>query len=363
MFPPEMTAAIAVRHLATARDQDRICLLIDSSAIGGIERHAATLARGLRRLGFDARILLLANHGNNPWLTQLGEAGIPYDTLGGRIADLLSFLRQRDTALLHTHGYKAGILGRIAAWVMGVPVVSTFHAGEAGAFPVSLYQRADQWSSFLATRVCVSTQIAQRLPFSSAVISNFVEIPASVPAAPLPAVIGFVGRLSPEKGPEVFCKLSTRNSSQVEWHIYGDGPMRADLQNLYGKRIVFHGVVTDTSQVWRKLGLLVISSYAEGLPMVALEALAAGIPVAAASVGALPDIISHGKNGWLFEAGDVEALNRIVDEWSARLASNGAALREAGWCTARDRFGIDKGVKRTLAAYRTAGFKSVRRSR
>ncbi|MGA8169930.1 MAG: glycosyltransferase family 4 protein [Methylocystis sp.] len=339
-----------------------IVILIDSSGIGGIERHVAILARGLRRLEFDARIALLADHGPNAWLSQLENLGLPYDILDGGIGGLLSTLRREKVALLHTHGYKAGILGRLAARLIGAPVVSTFHAGEVGAFPVSFYQRADEWSSFLATRISVGAQISSRLPFPSNVIPNFIDAPSAPPIAPLPQAIGFVGRLSPEKGPEIFCEVASRHRGQAEWHVYGDGRMRRELERAYSEHVVFHGAITDIDQAWRRLGLLIISSYAEGLPMVALEALASGIPVAAAAVGALPDIIRHGENGWLFEAGDIEALDRIVEQWNTGLDSNGPLWRASAWRTVREKFGVELGIERTMAVYRAAGLRTFNSS-
>lgn len=337
-----------------------IRLFVDSSGIGGIERHIAVLASGLERAGHGARVLLLERHGENPWLSQLNESGVDYDLLDGRFKSIVSLLRQEGSALLHTHGYKAGLLGRLAARVTGTPVVSTFHAGETGAFPVSLYQWADEWTSCLSTRISVSATIAQRLPFASTLAPNFIDAPPAPPEMSLPDSVGFVGRLSAEKGPDIFCQLAARHPQESIWSIYGDGAMRQTLERRHGDHVRFHGMVTDIAPVWRELGLLVISSYAEGLPMVALEALAAGVPVAATAVGALPKIIRHGENGWLFRPGDVDALDGIYREWASRRRADGAAWRKCAWRTARDGFGVDAGLERILEAYRAAGYHRAR---
>ena len=302
----------------------RIC--VDSSGIGGIERHIAVLAAGLRRDGHDARILLLDDHGPNPWLSQLDACGAPYDLLDGRLGSLFSLLKKESPALLHTHGYKAGLLGRLAARLAGTPVISTFHAGETDRFPSRsinsrmngrVFLRRASASASRSQNVCLS-------PRRSFQISSKRRRPA--PDSRLPNGVGFVGRLSAEKGPEVFCALAARHPDELNFAIYGDGFMRPALEAEHGGHIAFHGMVTDIAPAWRELGLLVISSYAEGLPMVALEALAAGVPVAATAVGALPEIIRHGENGWLFQPGDVDALDRIYAEWSSRRLADGAAL-------------------------------------
>ncbi|GLI94932.1 glycosyltransferase family 4 protein [Methylocystis echinoides] len=333
-----------------------IFLLVDSSGIGGIERHVATLAAGLRERALDARILLLEDHGPNKWLSQLKAASLPYGFLDGGVLGLASYVRASGAGLLHTHGYKAGIIGRFAARLSGVPVVSTFHAGEIAAFPVSLYQRIDEITSCLASRISVSAPIAERLPFASEHIPNFVVAPDLAPTQPLPARIGFVGRLSLEKGPDIFCSVAAKSSAAASWEIFGDGPMQRELEAQYANSVFFHGMVTDMKPVWEKLGLLVISSRAEGLPMVALEAMAAGIPVVASAVGAIPDVVRHGQNGWLFEPEDSEALEQIIKLWTRARETEGARWRDCAWRTARDRFGVQLGVDKTLAVYRDAGY-------
>ncbi len=158
---------------------DQVWQLVDSSTIGGIETHVGVLAAALRRAGWDAQVVLLADHGPNPWLAQLDARGVPHTVLAGGLGGLLAALRRGRPALLHTHGYKAGILGRLAARLSGTPCVSTFHAGERGPFPVSLYQTLDAWTSVLAPRIAVSAPIARNLPFGAEVIGNFVPVPAA----------------------------------------------------------------------------------------------------------------------------------------------------------------------------------------
>jgi len=331
-------------------------LLLDSGGIGGIERHVQVLATGLRRAGIDARLTLLAEHGDNPWLGQLKSAGLNWDVAQGGAVGLWRMLGREKVSLLHTHGYKAGILGRLAARLSGTPVVSTFHAGERGAFPVWLYQMADEWSGILATRVSVSARIAGALPFRSVLAPNFIDAPERPPCQMLPAAIGFVGRLSREKGPDIFCELAQRSDTAASWHVFGDGPMRAELQAQHGSRVCFHGMTQDMGAVWPTLGLLVMCSRAEGLPMAALEAMAAGIPVAASRVGGLPELVEHGSNGWLLEPEDLIGWEDVVETWACQRLTSGAFWREAAWRTARDRYGMRAGVEATQRAYQAAGF-------
>ena len=357
MYPLEAAGTFPLPLGRARAASTRVGLLVDSSSVGGIERHIEVLAGALRDRGIDARVTLLANHGSNPWLGQLKAADVPFEINSGGMAGLYARLRKQRVSLLHTHGYKAGIVGRVIARVLSLPVVSTFHAGEIGPFPVNLYQRVDEWTSALGRRISVSPAIAARLPFPSRVIANFVSCPAEPAMSALPPAIGFVGRLSHEKGPDLFCQAALRFSGCAEWRMYGDGPMRRDLESAFGRRVEFRGFVGNMAAAWPEIGLLLMPSRAEGLPMAALEALASGVPVAAARVGALPEVIRHGENGWLFESGDMSAIQEIIDGWSRDRAARGPVWRRAAWRSVRDRFSIEAGLDATLQSYCEAGLK------
>ncbi len=336
-----------------------IWLLVDSSTIGGIERHVATLAAALQRAGYASSILLLADHGPNPWLEQLQAAGLSIRMLDGTAAGLVAALRAERPSLLHTHGYKANILGRLAAKLVGVPVVATFHAGERGAFPVSAYQLADEWTSILGGRIAVSRAIADQLPYASTLTENFLRAPDVAPASPLPRRIGFVGRLSHEKAPDHYCKLARRCPGMAEWHVFGDGPMRAELECTYSRDVQFHGLITNLDSVWASLGLLVMPSRAEGLPMAALEALAAGVPIAASAVGGLPSIVKAGITGWLFAPQDIDGAAAAVRCWSELDNASQIAMRREAHAFVAEKFSERRQLPAILEAYRRAGFSAL----
>ncbi|GGF79737.1 glycosyl transferase [Azorhizobium oxalatiphilum] len=336
--------------------QDDVWLLVDSSTVGGIETHMGVLAAALMRQGLGVRVILIADHGANPWFAQLDAAGVPHRTLSGGFKGLLAALKAARPRILHTHGYKAGILGRLAAKLAGVPCVSTFHAGERGRFPVSLYQTLDSWTSCLARRIAVSRPIAEGLPFAAEVIGNFVPVPAAPPHGARPDTVGFVGRFSHEKGPDLFCALAEKFAgSGLAFEAFGDGAMRPELQAKTGAAVQFHGLVTTPGAIWPRIGLLLMPSRAEGLPLAAIEAMAAGIPVAASAVGALPDLIRQGENGYLFPAGDLDAMESAVRAWAGLDAAARAAMGEAAWRTARAGYAVDVLLPKVRAVYAAAG--------
>jgi glycosyltransferase involved in cell wall biosynthesis len=328
--------------------------LIDSSGVGGAERHVATVAGSLLRSGHAVSVMLYQRHDDNPWLRQLDDAAIPYRVLDGTFGGLLRLMRLEQPTLVHTHGYKGGILGRLAAALTRIPVVTTFHSGQRGLWPVGAYDFVDDWSSIIAHRITVSPEIQSRLPFSSTVIPSYVKTPSIFPDAVLPRKIGFVGRLSEEKGPQHFCALARRFGDLGSWHVYGDGVMRGALEAEFRDVVTFHGVQTNMDVVWPQLGLLVMPSRFEGVPLAALEAAAAGVPVLASRVGGLPAVIVEGTTGWLFPYGDLEAAGQCLMQWSAIVNQDSAGLREACWTRAREQYSESRWFPEIIKIYEVA---------
>ena len=311
---------------------DVIWLLLDARGVGGIETHVAALCTALRRRGTDARVVLLSDHGETPALSLFRARGLPVQILEGGFLALYRAVRSQRPSLVHTHGYKAGVLGRIVGSLTRTPCVSTHHAGERGAFPVNVYQRLDEALSRWSMNIAVNAQIASRVR-DPVVIPNFVAAPKFLPLADLPRVVAFVGRLSIEKGPDLFCNIARQCRGLATFRMYGDGPMAARLREDYGDWVEFRGHVADMESVWPEVGLLLMPSRAEGLPMACLEAMARGVPVLASRVGALPEVIEHGHSGWLFDACEVDAACSLISAWARLDCATQQAFRQA--CAAR----------------------------
>lgn len=333
--------------------------LLDSRGLGGIESHVLTLAAGLRARGHDARVMFLADHGAHPLRETLDARDLPWEIAGGA-RGLARRLAARRPALVHTHGYKAGILGRVLSRTLRLPVLSSFHAGEPGVGRLRLYTALDRWTARLAPRVAVSPAIAATLPGSVSIVPNFVPRPVAPPDRPARRpVLGFVGRLSPEKGPDLFLTLARRLAGRMDCVLFGDGPMRAALAGDPGAGAVeFMGAKPSMAPHWGGIDLLCVPSRHEGLPMAVLEAMAHGCPVAAFDVGALGEVIEHRRTGFLVAALDLDGLEGAVAEWLDMPAPDRAAMATAATDAVTARYGLDAGIDRMLALYAAAGARS-----
>jgi glycosyltransferase involved in cell wall biosynthesis len=127
--------------------------------------------------------------------------------------------------------------------------------------------------------------------------------------------------------------------------------MRSKLERAVGHRVTFHGIATDMEVIWPTLGLLLMPSRFEGFPMVALEAMAHGIPVAASRVGALPTIITEGISGWMYEPGKLDAAAAAIERWFEMDPVSGAHMRLECWRTVNQRFSISTQLPRLLEVY------------
>src|SRR5262249_8187651 len=199
---------------------------------------------------------------------------------------------------------------------------------------------------FLAQRIAVTPSIAQDLPFGATVIANFVA--ASPPRHdPPPRRVAFVGRLSHEKGPDLFCALARLGPSSLSFDCYGEGPMLPALAAQYGDVVQFHGF-TPSERIWPQVGLLLMPSPADGLPMAALAAFATGIPVAASRVGGLPELIHAGETGWLFDVANTPAAADAVAAWNLLDPSQLLAMGRRCQADVAKRYGIARHLPEVL---------------
>lgn len=286
--------------------------LLDSRQLGGIESHVLELSHGLQQSGWPVKVMFLTDFGPHPLKEKLDKLHIQWSCLDGKLSSLWQEISSNKPSIIHTHGYKAGWFGRACGRLQNVEIVSTFHAGEKCKGKLALYTLLDRISAPLSQPIAVSDQIAKDLPSKTVKINNFVSIPHKQETI-YRGQVGFVGRLSEEKGPDLFCQIA-KTQPTLQFHIYGDGPMRAELEQKFAKYVTFHGQV-DMHKHWHMIDLLCMPSRFEGLPMAALEAMARSIPVLASDVGALPKLIDDHQNGWIIASADVSRFSAIIDNW------------------------------------------------
>lgn len=326
-----------------------IWLLFDSKSFGGIESHIYQLSLGLIHHQQNVQVVFLSDYGPHPLKDKLTQNNIPFIALGGTLRSLHQAIKKHQPTVIHTHGYKAGIYGRVAAKIRSTTLVSTYHAGETSFGKVAIYDFIDRFTARLADKVfCVSDEISQRVYSRNSVFDNFVntiEIGTSHGTQ-----IAFVGRLSHEKAPDRFIELA-KDYPQEHFHLYGDGPMRATLESHCPDNVTFHGSQSNMSDIWPKIGLLVMPSRAEGLPMAALESLAWGIPVIANNVGALKKLIKTNHNGWLISNDSDTTLAQALEQSLSQTKATRTIFQNQCQQTIHEKFSSHVTIPKLLQHY------------
>jgi glycosyltransferase involved in cell wall biosynthesis len=136
-------------------------------------------------------------------------------------------------------------------------------------------------------------------------------------------ILGYVGRMSPEKGPMAFVDLAVALAPYhptATFVMYGEGGMSTDVQERVsatglGDRLIFNGYVKDVRDALRSIDVLVVPSKIDGRPNAIMEANAMGRPVLACPVGGIPEMIVDGQNGHLISINDVAHVSQILDSW------------------------------------------------
>ena len=331
-----------------------IAHLMASPFLGGPEKQVLGLAEHLPA-EYRSLMISFAEGGRaRPFLKEAERRG--FETLELRenwphyfrsAQEIADCLRSRRIDLLCTSGYKPDVIGLRAARLANVPAVAIAHGWTGATWKVRLNEQLDRWAMRRFDCVAsVSQAQAQRVVRAGVKPSRMATIPNAVPIDHLPPrdparraavealfpsppriIVAAAGRLSPEKGFEVFVEAAaqaTAKRPEAGFVLFGDGPLREQLTNAVRARglqdrFILAGFRADLADLLPQVDVQVLSSYAEGLPVILLEAMAAGVPVVATRVGGVPEVVADGVHGLLVDAGDAAGLAKGIEQL---LASN-----------------------------------------
>ena len=167
---------------------------------------------------------------------------------------------------------------------------------------------------------------------------------------------GFLGRLSPEKRPQDFVQAAGQLSS-CQFRIAGDGPLTASITETIieqgiSDRCHFEGCTSNPVGFLAGIDALIISSEVEGLPLVLLEAMALELPVIATSVGEIPRVVDHGRNGFLYKTGQVNELIALADSLSRMPEYDRKVIGKTARDAVCSEHTIDRCATKYLAAFK-----------
>ena len=361
----------------------RIVHVLAPARVGGLESVVAQLAAGQRAAGHAAQVAAVLQPGSeasHPFLDALATLAVPvhrivvgprdYRGERRRVRDLLSAL---SVDVLHTHGYRSDVMIGGLARRAGCARVTTLHGFTGGGWRNRVYE----WLQLRAAAhadaaIAVSTPIADRLKRGGAashthLLRNAIapeaapyaraESRAVLGAPPDAFVVGWVGRLTHEKGPDLFVDALALADDRVHGMFVGDGPMRDSLRALaqakgVSGRLHFAGIHPQASRYLAAFDALALTSRTEGTPMIVLEAMWASLPILATAVGGVPDMLSE-QDALLCDPDRPSSIARAMDtllrepDHAHQLAAH---ARERVATT----FGVSPWVEAHVTLYRTA---------
>ncbi len=328
--------------------RSKIFHIITLLELGGAQRTALTLVSELNKDRFDAALCCgpggqLDQEANRVvprifFISNLCRPIRPWRDLKA-LFELIRLLRIERPHIVHTHSSKAGVIGRLAAWLAGVPIlVHTVHGfgfNPAQPFWVRLIY---VWlERFLALRTTTlifvsnanrNEAVARRIgnPEKQLLIRAAVHLedhlslvhtraaPEKIPISPDDRLVITVGPFKPQKNLLDFVRAAhrvTERCERVRFLVVGDGAGRNEIEaeigrcNLTGK-VLLAGWRSDVPSLMARADIFCMTSLWEGLPMALVEAMAAGLPCVVNAVDGCRDVVENGVTGFLIPPGHPE---------------------------------------------------------
>lgn len=330
--------------------QTLVIHVVTSLDFGGVEKHMELIGGCAPQAGMDHQFCAIGGGGAAE--KALRAAGVAVHVLNvdhripsrRAVVALWRLFKRLKPGVVHTHGAEANFHGLLAARLAGVPV----RVGEEIGIPShsALARRVFRLTYASAHRVIGVAKAVQQWLIDSREVqpAKAVQIYSPVALAPAPAApivnagrftVGFVGRLEPIKNPMGLLRaihLLANQGLNVNAVVLGEGSQRQELEQFIARHglqghITLAGFQSRPLDYLQACDLFVQPSVSEGFSLALVEAMGAGIPVIATAVGGAPEVVDHGKTGWLLDSPEPHAIAKAVQE---ALALGRPALRNIG---------------------------------
>lgn len=337
----------------------RIAYILTPIEFGGAEKVNVTFLQNVNRNRYDIHLILLIRpwekdntfidiiNNDNFFVTKIPVAkknpseGKDYLRVARCVIYLHKILSKSSYDVVHSHGYFADIISAMPSKLLNIPHMSTCHGFIANDKNLKIYNKFDKYVLRSCKKViAVSSVIRDELVSNGVkqskirVIQNAIECKYNdhqlkkhrvdkrryLSIEEKEYLIGFVGRLSDEKGVNYLIEAASmlkKISIDFKIAIVGDGQKKNELISLANSKgldseIIFAGFQKDIEKWIPAFDVFVLPSLTEGTPMALLEAMSMGVPVIASAVGGVPSVLDHEVNGLLVEPGDSKALYKNI---------------------------------------------------
>ncbi len=320
--------------------------LVEELTIGGLEKTLTAVVLNLNKKKYNVSVWCLREGGF--FADKLVKEGIDVNILHIStsrnplsIYKLYRLLKSHKFDIIHTHAYSAGTIGRISAFLAGIPVIIS-HNQNVYDYYNSYYHFVEWLLSFITDRIICASETVRRFteekqrvdPKRLLTIYNGIENVCPVDekdtfnirkefGVPINhTVMGTIAQFSKKKGLVYLIKSASillEHRKDVNFLLVGEGSIMEELKKLcvnlkVEKNFIFAGERSDVPEILSLIDIFVLSSIREGLPLAILEAMDCGKPIIATNVGGVPEIVKNGINGILVQPKDPEALYSAMKE-------------------------------------------------
>lgn len=335
-------------------------LFVTQSTIGGTLEYFKLLIPRLAEKGDE---ITVACPSDGPMKTELERMGINVHVIEmvreispvgdiRSIRQLVRYIKSNDFDLIHAHSSKAGAIGRISAFLCGIPCVYTAHGWSFSMDVSKLHKRMyiciEKLLALLCRRIVAISEFEKNIALKYRIarknkiklISNGIDVKSF---APMPQrkcfmkkrlgikenvpVIGMVGRLALQKDPITFvktAKIIADSGCPVFFLLVGDGELRGEVEQEISRlglsdKFLITGWVEHVPEYINVFDIGVLTSRWEGFGLVLAEYMANAVPVVASNTGGIPDVIADGETGALVNPCDTlgfaaAIMNLLCDE-------------------------------------------------
>jgi glycosyltransferase involved in cell wall biosynthesis len=357
--------------------------LVSTGGFYGAERALVELASYLGEHGWESHVIALEGKGGPELVRRASACGLRAaaytdgDRLNVRamLGKLRATLADYPRAIVHSHGYKPDILLAALRAPRRLGCLATCHSWYSDTMKMQFAERLDKRVLRGFDHViAVSDEIRDDLLASGVPAGNVSRIDNGISVLPQPCgarasvraefgigsdepLIVQIGRLAKSKRNDLLLRAVARLPMDLPAKVLlvGEGDQSGPLLDLarslrIASRVTFCGYRGDAHRILAAADTLALTSDKEGLPIVLLEAMAAGCPIVATAVGAVPTVLRHGENAWVVSMGDIQSLSDAIAE---SLLSRAVAQRYADRAKADFLAGFSRDAmgRRYLAIY------------
>jgi len=296
-------------------------------------------------------------------LSRMSERPAPYHLVYlAEACELVRWCQERNIEHLHVHfGTNPTEVALLARLIGGPRFSFTVHGPDEFDRPLGLHlrEKIESASQVVAISSFGRSQLYRWVSHEHwpkiqvvhcGLEASFSYTPAAQPFPTAPRLV-CVGRLCEQKGQllllEAVRQLKDRGQD-VQLVLAGDGEMRGELERFIRQHglqscVTITGWISSerVKQELLAARIMVLASFAEGLPVVIMEAMALGRPVLTTSIAGIPELVRHGVDGWLVPAGDVQALAAMLAEALATKADKLLDMGNAARARVTERHAID----------------------